>query len=117
MARVDIYTTPWCPYCLRAKVLLRAKGVSYHEIDVSDDLGKRREMVERSGRVTVPQIFINGQGIGGHDDMVALDRQGRLDPLLTMNSAGATHTADAGRKTEGRSQVPSSAIPVAALEM
>lgn len=83
MARkVEIYTTPICPYCFRAKRLLDAKGVSYDEIDVMRDSGKRAEMMERSGRRTVPQIFIGGTHIGGSDDLDALDREGQLDAVL-----------------------------------
>jgi len=80
---VEIYTTPWCPYCLRAKHLLKKKGVGYTEYDVSFDAGRRAEMMQRSnGRHTVPQIFIDGQGIGGCDELHALERAGELDSLL-----------------------------------
>ena len=83
MAEVVIYTTPFCPYCHRAKTLLDAKGVSYEEIDVFSDPRRRAEMTARAeGRYTVPQIFIDGQGVGGSDDLHALDRQGKLDALL-----------------------------------
>ena len=83
MARVEIYTTPFCPYCHRAKALLDRKGVAYEEIDVMMDSAKRDEMTRRSnGGRTVPQIFIDGQGIGGCDDLHALDARGKLDPLL-----------------------------------
>jgi glutaredoxin 3 len=83
MARVEIYSTMWCPYCSRAKSLLRQKGVEFTDIDVEADPGRRAEMVRRAGgRRTVPQIFIDGEHIGGCDDMVALDRAGRLDPKL-----------------------------------
>jgi glutaredoxin 3 len=82
MARIDIYTTPTCPYCHAAKALLADKGVEYTEISVLDpDL--RQAMTERAhGRRTVPQIFIDDAHIGGYDDMAALERQGGLDPLL-----------------------------------
>ena len=80
---VEIYTTPWCPYCVRAKALLTKKGIAFTEYDVSFDDGKRLEMLKRSeGRQTVPQIFINGRGIGGSDELHALERAGKLDPLL-----------------------------------
>jgi glutaredoxin 3 len=83
MARVELYTTAWCPFCARAKALLRQKGVAYTDIDVEAEPGRRAEMIERSGgRRTVPQIFIDGEHIGGCDDMVALDRAGRLDAKL-----------------------------------
>lgn len=82
MSKVEIYTTPTCPYCHAAKALLRDKGVSFTEITVLDpDL--RAAMTDRAhGRRTVPQIFIGETHVGGYDDMAALDRQGRLDPLL-----------------------------------
>ena len=82
MAKVEIYTTPTCPYCHAAKSLLAEKGVEYHVITVLDpDL--RAAMTERAhGRRTVPQIFIGETHVGGYDDMAALDRQGKLDPLL-----------------------------------
>lgn len=83
MARVEIFTTPWCSYCLAAKRLLAQKGVAFEETDVSGDMNLRREMMQRAGgRHTVPQIFINGRHIGGSDDLHALDRAGKLDPLL-----------------------------------
>ena len=83
MAEVDIYTTMWCPYCARAKSLLDKKGVAYREISLDEEPGRRAEMVERShGGRTVPQIFINGEHIGGCDDMMALERAGKLDPKL-----------------------------------
>ena len=83
MAEVDIYTTMWCPYCARAKSLLDKKGVAYREISLDEEPRRRAEMVERShGGRTVPQIFINGEHIGGCDDMMALERAGKLDPKL-----------------------------------
>jgi glutaredoxin 3 len=82
MAKVEIYTTPICPYCHAAKALLADKGVDYVEKSVVDPEA-RALMVERAhGRRTVPQIFIGDTHVGGYDDMAALDRQGRLDPLL-----------------------------------
>jgi glutaredoxin 3 len=82
MAKVEIYTTPTCPYCHAAKALLADKGVDYVETTVVDP-AERALMVERAhGRRTVPQIFIGDTHVGGYDDMAALDRQGRLDPLL-----------------------------------
>ena len=83
MAKIEIYTTPICPYCARAKGLLEDKGAQFHEIDVFMDVGQRETMRSRSGgRNTVPQIFIDGKHVGGCDELVALERSGRLDPLL-----------------------------------
>lgn len=82
MAQVVIYTTNYCPYCTAAKALLRRKNVNFEEIDVTDDPGRRNEMEQLSQRWTVPQIFIDGQPIGGYDDMNRLDLNGMLDPLL-----------------------------------
>ena len=84
MARIEIYTTPFCGYCARAKSLLDRKGAAYEEMDVMMDDKKRAEMRERSRRTTVPQIFINGQHIGGSDELAALEQAGKLDPLLTQ---------------------------------
>jgi glutaredoxin 3 len=84
MAKIEIYTTPTCPYCHAAKSLLKEKGVDYTEITVLDpDL--REKMTQRAhGRRTVPQIFIDDAHVGGYDDMAALDRRGGLDPLLAQ---------------------------------
>jgi glutaredoxin 3 len=82
MTHVTIYTRPFCGYCARAISLLRAKGAPFTEIEAGFDPAKRREMVERSGRHTFPQIFVGETYVGGCDDMVEMDRQGRLDPLL-----------------------------------
>ena len=82
MARIEIYTTPWCGYCARAKSLLEKKGAAFEETDVMEDSVKRAEMRERSRRTTVPQIFINGAHIGGSDDLLALDRAGKLAAML-----------------------------------
>lgn len=88
MAQIEIYTSPLCPYCWRAKRLLDKKGVSYVEIDIWREPGRRAEMIERAaGRHTVPQIFIDGRGLGGCDDIHALDARGGLDPLLGDGSA------------------------------
>ena len=84
MAQIEIYTQPYCPYCTRAKALLDAKGAAYKEIDAPNGTPERTESRTRSGRTSVPQIFINGTHIGGCDDLVALDRQGGLDPLLAV---------------------------------
>jgi len=89
MARVEIYTWRACPFCIRAKQLLDRKGVTYEEYAIDGDAAARRAMVERGsdGRSSVPQIFIDDQHVGGCDDLFALERQGRLDPLLA--GAGA----------------------------
>ena len=82
MPKVTIYTKPYCPYCIRAVSLLEKKGVRFQEIEAASDPDLRQEMMQRSGRTTYPQIFIGEQHIGGCDDMMALEREGRLDPLL-----------------------------------
>ena len=84
MARIEIYTTPFCGYCARAKGLLDRKGAAYDEMDVMMDEKKRAEMRDRSRRTTVPQIFINGQHIGGSDELAELEQAGKLDPLLAQ---------------------------------
>ena len=82
MSKIEMYTQPWCPYCSRAIALLQKKGVTFQEIDAPHGTPQRREAIARSGQTSVPQIFFDGQHIGGSDDLVALDRAGRLDPLL-----------------------------------
>ena len=83
MAEVTIYTKPYCPYCIRAVSLLEKKGVEFQEIEAAFDPEKRQEMVQRAnGRSTFPQIFIGEQHIGGCDDMMALEYDGKLDALL-----------------------------------
>ena len=83
MADVEIYTSPLCGYCMRAKRLLDKKGVAYRELDVWSDREAKAAMIQRAdGRRTVPQIFINGKGIGGSDELAALERGGELDALL-----------------------------------
>ncbi len=86
MAKVELYTTMFCPYCARARSLLARKGVDYSEFDVMADTAKFDEMLARSGgRQTVPQIFIDGKHIGGSDELAALDLAGKLDALLGLN--------------------------------
>ncbi|MCC7273532.1 MAG: glutaredoxin 3 [Alphaproteobacteria bacterium] len=88
MVRVEIYSSPWCGYCARAKTLLERKGVDYVDIDVTADTAQRDVMVRRAGgRTTVPQIFVDGAHVGGSDELYALDRAGRLDPLLGKAAA------------------------------
>ncbi|HEV3494328.1 MAG TPA: glutaredoxin 3 [Reyranella sp.] len=84
MAKIEMYTTPFCGYCARAKSLLEKKGAAYEEMDVMMDEKKRTEMRERAKRSTVPQIFINGQYIGGSDELAALEQAGKLDALLAQ---------------------------------
>jgi glutaredoxin 3 len=86
---VTLYTTQFCPFCVRARNLLDGKGVSYNDIAVDNDPQLRREMMIRSGRNTVPQIWIGEQHIGGFDDMYSLERQGRLDQLLARAGAAS----------------------------
>jgi glutaredoxin 3 len=81
-ADVVVYRTPYCPYCVRAAILLERKGVAFREIDVSNDPDARERLVRETGQRTVPQIFINGVSVGGFDDIALLDRRGALDPLL-----------------------------------
>ena len=85
MSTVEIYTKDYCPYCHRAKTELTQKGVDYREIDVTTDAVKEMEMVQRSGRHTVPQIFINDYHVGGSDDLQDAERSGLLDRLLTRH--------------------------------
>ncbi len=83
MPRIEIYTQPFCPYCARAIAVLRAKGAAFEEISAPHGSPEREASIARSGgRSTVPQIFIAGAPIGGCDDLLALDRAGKLDPLL-----------------------------------
>ena len=85
MPEIEIYTQPWCPFCERAVHILTTKGVEFREINAPNGSPERREASERSGgRSSVPQIFIDGSHVGGCDDIVALDRAGKLDPLLGL---------------------------------
>jgi glutaredoxin 3 len=88
MPPVEIYTTRYCPFCNAAKALLKRKGVDYGEIDIARDWERREEMIQRSnGRMTVPQIFIGMVHVGGSDELHALERAGKLDPLLASGGA------------------------------
>jgi len=90
MPPIEIYTTHYCPYCHTAKALLKRKGAAFTEINLSQQMERREEMIERAGgRMTVPQIFIGGVHVGGSDELHALERAGKLDPLL----AGQGQTA------------------------
>lgn len=87
MAKVQVYTTNYCPYCFRAKALLQHKGVAFEEIDVTDDQALREKMVKLAGgRRTVPEIFIDGKIIGGYDELRALEDEGKLDELLAASA-------------------------------
>ena len=90
---IVVYSKSWCPYCQRAKALLRAKQVDFAEIDIEVHAERRSEMIARSGRTTVPQIFINGEHVGGSDDLHALNAAGGLDPLLrALHNQPGKHT-------------------------
>jgi glutaredoxin 3 len=80
--QIEIYLTPFCPYCVRARRLLDGKDVAYQVIDLTADPSRWEEMTRRSGRHTVPQVFIDEHHVGGYDDLAELDRSGGLDPLL-----------------------------------
>jgi glutaredoxin 3 len=88
MPKVEIYTKSWCPYSARAKAHLDFKGVRYEEIDVTTDTVREMEMVSRSARRTVPQIFIDDHHLGGSDDLLAAEASGRLDELLYGQGQG-----------------------------
>jgi glutaredoxin 3 len=89
MPKVQVYSKENCAYCVRAKALLKKKGVAYEEIDVEHDDAKRLWLVEASGQRTVPQIFVDGRPLGGFSDIDALDKQGKLDPILRGHVADA----------------------------
>lgn len=82
MAKIEMYTQPWCPYCDRARALLTGKGVVFEEKEAPGGSALRKESLERSGRTSVPQIFIDGASIGGSDELAALERAGKLDAVL-----------------------------------
>ncbi|WP_428605509.1 glutaredoxin 3 [Sedimenticola sp.] len=88
MPKVVMYTTAICPYCLRAKSLLNRKGITFEELQIEGNRERMREMIQRSQRNTVPQIFIDDYHIGGYDDMAELDMMGKLDPLLGLEPQG-----------------------------
>ncbi len=86
MPEIEIFTNTFCPFCFRAKELLASKGLEWKEIDLYEQPERRGEMLERAGgRQTVPQVFVNGEGLGGYDDIAALDRAGKLDGLLGLD--------------------------------
>ena len=82
MKKVEFYSANWCPFCMRAKALLDARGIEYEEVNVDEIPGFREKLVEMTGRMTVPQIIIDGNPVGGYDDIAALDRAGELLPLV-----------------------------------
>ena len=86
--RITVYTRDNCPYCVRAKRLLDKKGFSFEEVNVGDDDTRRLWLVEKSGQQTLPQIFAGERSLGGFSDLEALDRDGRLDPLLRGEGGG-----------------------------
>ena len=86
MPHIEIYTTPSCGYCVRAKRLLQERGIEYEEFDVSGDPALRARVMERSGRRTVPQIFIDGRSIGGYEELAALDASGELAALMRASA-------------------------------
>lgn len=99
MPAIEMYTTGMCPYCVRAKMLLQRKGMKWEEKRIDLDRGLMQEMLRRSTRRTVPQIFIDGHHVGGYDDLTELDALGNLDPMLGLTSSSmpgeAGHTLDA----------------------
>ena len=88
MPKIEIYTKSWCPFCGNAKQHLESRGLHFEEIDITADLPREAEMVSRSGRTSVPQIFIGGHHVGGSDDLLHAEDSGLLDALLTGNGAG-----------------------------
>ena len=84
--QVTMYTTGWCPYCFRARALLERKGITWSEIDLDAEPGRRDEMEARSGRRSVPQIFIGERHVGGADELAELERRGELEQLLELHT-------------------------------
>ncbi|MDH4610359.1 glutaredoxin 3 [Pseudomonas sp. BN102] len=91
MAEIVVYSSAWCPYCVRAKQLLDKKGVRYEEINVDGNPAVRAEMTRKAGRTSVPQIWIGQTHVGGCDDLYALERAGKLDALLQARPQTETH--------------------------
>ncbi|MCY1276932.1 Glutaredoxin 3 [compost metagenome] len=91
MAEIVVYSSAWCPYCIRAKQLLDKKGVKYEEINVDGNPAVRAEMTRKAGRTSVPQIWIGQTHVGGCDDLYALERAGKLDALLQARPQTETH--------------------------
>ena len=82
MAKIEVFTQPWCPYCSRMIGLLTQKRVTFQEINAPHGSAERKDAMARSGRSTMPQLFVDGRSLGGCDDMLALDKSGKLDPIL-----------------------------------
>lgn len=100
MSAITVYSKAWCPFCIAARTLLERKGVAFDVVDIGDEPARRDEMLDRSGgRRTVPQIFIADTHVGGYDDLEALDRAGRLDPLLDA-AGGANSNTDTENRTD-----------------
>ena len=87
-AQVVVYSKSTCPFCRRASALLNGKGVAFTEIEIAGDSAKREEMIARSGRTTVPQVFVGGVHVGGSDELQSAEDSGRLDDLLSQAAAG-----------------------------
>ena len=103
MSKIEIYAKNWCPFCASAKSLLQSRQLAYTEIDITTDEVGEREMIERSGGFTVPQIFIDGEGIGGYDDLASQNANGELDQRLGLASPSAGR--EAIRKNDARNEV------------
>ncbi|GBR47953.1 glutaredoxin 3 [Neokomagataea thailandica] len=86
MPKIEIYTQPYCPFCVQAVALLTSKGVEFQDINAPRGTPERAESIQRSGRQTVPQTFVDGQALGGCDDLLALERSGRLDAVLGLTA-------------------------------
>jgi glutaredoxin 3 len=82
MARIQVYTTHWCGYCVRAKALLDSRGLDYEEVSLDHEIGFRQKLLDLTGGWTVPQVVIDGRPVGGYTELWRLDREGRLDALL-----------------------------------
>ncbi len=93
MRKIEIYTKDYCGYCARAKTLLRSKGLVFEETDITHDVAQQAAVQKRSGRRTVPQIFIDGAAIGGFDDLVALNVSGQLDAMMSDGAAAQNAAA------------------------
>lgn len=89
MTKIEIYTNGWCPFCTRAKRLLDERGLEYQEYHIDQEPGRRAEMIQRSGRLTVPQIFIDDAHVGGSDDLARLHHNGELDHMLKQAGRSA----------------------------
>jgi len=87
MTKIEVYTQEWCPYCAKAKALLKSKDLPYSEIDVTTDEARQQEMIRRSGRRTVPQIFLDGESVGGYDELASLNATGELDRRLGLKGS------------------------------